>query len=89
MHDPENLFRCYYLAISCHGTCKLNVIQKHLGCKKSKAKPEAAVLLLFLIVQILKCVISGRGQGILRFYHSMQLFIIMWTQTAAIYAVIN
>ena len=51
MHDPENLFRCYYLAISSYGTCKLNAIQKHLECKESEIKSEAAVM-LFLIVQI-------------------------------------
>ena len=32
----------------------------------------------------LKCVISGRGQGILRFNHFMQLLTITCKQTAAI-----
>ena len=42
-------------------------IQKHPWCKKSKAKSEAPVTSIFYMR--LKGVISGRGQGLLRFNH--------------------
>ena len=42
-------------------------IQKHPWCKKGKAKSEAPVNSIFCMR--LKGVISGRGQGLLRFNH--------------------
>ena len=42
-------------------------IQKHPWCKKSEAKSEAPVT--SILCMRLKDVISGRGQGLLRFNH--------------------
>ena len=42
-----------------------NAIQKHPWCKKRKAKSETPVTSIFCMQ--LKGVISGRGQGLLRF----------------------
>ena len=42
-----------------------NAIQKHPWCKKSEAKSKAPVTSIFCMR--LKDVISGRGQGLLRF----------------------
>ena len=44
-----------------------NAIQKHPWCKKSEAKSEAPVT--SILCMRLKDVISGRGQGLLRFNH--------------------
>ena len=55
-------------------------MQKHLWCKKSEAKSEAPVTFVFCMR--LKDMISGRGQGLLRFNHLwMQPFTIMCKQT--------
>ena len=42
-------------------------MQRHLWCKKSNNKSEAPVSFIFCMR--LKAVMSGRGQGLLRFNH--------------------
>ena len=58
---------------------KYNAIQKHPWCKKSEAKSEAPVTCIFYMR--LKDVISGRGQGLLRFNHFVYADIYYHVQT--------
>ena len=56
-----------------------NAIQKHPWCKKSDAKSKAPVTSIFL--HVTKGVISGRGQGLLRFNHFVDVAIYNHAQT--------
>ena len=53
--------------------------KKHPWCKKGKAKSEAPVTSIFCMQ--LKDVISGRGQGLLRFNHFVDAAIYNHVQT--------
>ena len=46
-------------------------------------KATGGVVILVLFCKI-KCIISDRGQDLLKFNHFMQLFIIIYKQTASI-----
>ena len=54
-------------------------MQKHPWCKKSEAKSEAPVTSIFYMQ--LKDVISGRGQGLLRFNYFVDAAIYNHMQT--------
>ena len=54
-------------------------MQKHLWSKKSEAKSEAPVTFVFCMG--LKDMISGRGQGLLRFNHFVDAAIYNHVQT--------
>ena len=54
-------------------------MQKHPWCKKSTVKSEAPVTFVFCMR--LKDVISGRGQGLLRFNHFVDAAIYNHTET--------
>ena len=58
---------------------KRYAIQKHPWCKKSEAKSEAPVTSIFCMR--LKDVMSGRGQGLLRFNHFVYAAIYNHVQT--------
>ena len=75
---------CHWTFIHSIPTLNIYAIQIHPWCKKSKAKSEAPVTSIFSMR--LKGVISGWGQGLLRFNHFvMQPFTIMCKQTETIH----
>ena len=64
----------------CYSQAIIHAIQNTLGVKKARAKSEAPVTFIFCMR--LKHVISGRGQGLLRFNHFVDAAIYNHVQTS-------